>query len=107
MAESEDEIFKLRPSLNDLMQVETRGIIVSSRSNNPKYDYTNRFFAPRLGINEDPVTGSAHVCLGIYWGSVLNKTSLIGHQASKERGIVKVNLIPDRVLISGKARECE
>jgi PhzF family phenazine biosynthesis protein len=105
VAQQEKDVVNLRPDFDHLMQIETRGIIVTSRSNSPGYDYVNRFFAPRLGINEDPVTGSAHVSLGIYWGRVLNKSSLVGYQASKERGIVKVTVLKDRVLISGKVRE--
>lgn len=105
VTQKDEDVFNLHPDFSDLMQVEARGIIVTSTSGSPKYDYVNRFFAPRLGINEDPVTGSAHVSLGMYWSRVLNKSNLVGYQASSERGLIKVTVLKDRVLISGKVSE--
>jgi predicted PhzF superfamily epimerase YddE/YHI9 len=63
----------------------------------------SRFFAPAAGIDEDPVTGSAHCCLGDYWGTRLGKTELVAYQASARGGVVKVRLANDRALLSGSA----
>ena len=65
-------------------------MIVSSKSDRPEFDFISRFFAPRSGILEDPVTGSAHCCLGPYWRSVLGKNELVGYQASKRGGVVSI-----------------
>jgi predicted PhzF superfamily epimerase YddE/YHI9 len=63
----------------------------------------SRFFAPAAGINEDPVTGSAHCCLGPYWAEKLGKNELTGYQASKRGGVVKVRVGDERVYLSGQA----
>lgn len=63
----------------------------------------SRFFAPKIGVPEDPVTGSAHCCLGPYWQKKLNKAEFVAYQASERGGVLKVKVIEDRVLISGKA----
>jgi len=76
---------------------------VTSRSNDSSFDFISRFFAPRFGVNEDPVTGSAHCCLAPYWASQLNKKSLIGFQASERGGIVNMRLEDDRVILAGNA----
>jgi predicted PhzF superfamily epimerase YddE/YHI9 len=80
-----------------------RGVIVTSRSLSAGYDFVSRFFAPAVGVEEDPVTGSAHCCLGPYWGSKLGKKALIAYQASSRGGILRVGLKDDRVLIGGQA----
>ena len=79
--------------------------MVTAKSESAGYDFISRFFAPSVGVNEDPVTGSAHTVLGIYWGQVLKKKRLIGYQASKEGGIVRVEVLKDGVLLSGQAQE--
>jgi PhzF family phenazine biosynthesis protein len=96
------DVTGLRPDFNALARVETRGIIVTARADRPAYDYVNRFFAPRVGIDEDPVTGSAQIGLGLYWSRMLKKNSLTGYQASPEGGVVRVKILDDRVQISGK-----
>ena len=68
-----------------------------------RYDFVSRFFAPRSGVLEDPVTGSAHCCLGPFWGARLKKTELVAYQASTRGGVVKVSLVGDRVLLGGQA----
>ena len=72
-------------------------------SNSNGYDFVSRFFAPNAGIPEDPVTGSAHCCLGPYWSTRLNKAKLTGYQASERGGFVFVELTKKRVLLGGKA----
>ena len=68
-----------------------------------QYQFVSRFFAPRYGINEDPVTGSAHCALTPYWSGKLNKTRLSARQISKRSGYIECELKGDRVLLSGKA----
>jgi predicted PhzF superfamily epimerase YddE/YHI9 len=80
-----------------------RGVIVTSPSVSQEYDFVSRFFAPYVGVNEDPVTGSSHCCLGPYWGGRLGKHEMIGCQVSARGGIVKVRTDKDRVYISGQA----
>jgi predicted PhzF superfamily epimerase YddE/YHI9 len=82
--------------------VKTRGTIVTTRGRG-EFDFLSRFFAPGGGIDEDPVTGSAHCCLATWWADKLGKTEMTGFQASKRGGIVRVKLAGDRVLLSGQA----
>ena len=77
--------------------------MVTSISNTNGIDFVSRFFAPAYGIPEDPVTGSAHCCLGPYWTRRLNKNELTAFQASERGGFLKVRIEKDRVFISGKA----
>ena len=80
-----------------------RGVIVTARSDTPHYDFVSRFFAPGAGIDEDPVTGSAHCCLGPFWAARLGKTDLVGYQASARGGVVRVRLEGERVKLGGQA----
>lgn len=105
VADSEKAVKNLTPDFKKLQQIKTRGIIVTAKAQGKEYDFVSRFFAPAIGINEDPVTGSAHCALGPYWGAILKKNRLIGYQASREGGIVRVEVLKDRVLLSGKAQE--
>ncbi len=93
----------LKPNFFELDQIPVRGIIVTSASGDPRYDFISRFFAPRSGIPEDPVTGSAHCCLGPYWAKRLGKTKLSGYQASRRGGVVGVNVQDDHVYLTGQA----
>jgi predicted PhzF superfamily epimerase YddE/YHI9 len=68
-----------------------------------RYDFVSRFFAPTVGVNEDPVTGSAHCCLGPYWAATLGKSDLLAHQCSARGGVVRVSVRGDRVLLGGQA----
>lgn len=101
--ESEEVLRNIQPNFDLLAKLPARGIIVTSLSANPAYDFVSRFFAPASGIDEDPVTGSAHCCLGPYWQQKLNKNSLVGFQASKRGGIVKVKVNENRVFLTGQA----
>lgn len=80
-----------------------RGFIVTAASSTSEYDFVSRFFGPAVGVNEDPVTGSAHTKLAPFWGKQLRKTELIGYQASKRGGIVRVDWRESRVVLSGQA----
>jgi len=101
--ESEDVVRKLEPDIARLKRVEARGVIVTSASSTKGFDFVSRFFAPAVGVDEDPVTGSAHCCLGPYWGAKLGKTELTAYQASSRGGIVQVRLAGDRVHLGGRA----
>ncbi len=93
----------LKPNMSLLKEIETRGIIVTAKSSSPKYDFISRFFAPAAGIDEDPVTGSAHCCLAPYWAKKLEKNEFNAYQASERGGELHVKLDGDRVYLSGKA----
>ncbi len=101
--DSEKTVRELRPDHRTLKEVDTRGVIVTSLSDDPRYDFVSRFFVPGAGIDEDPVTGSAHCCLGPYWAERLGKTAMKAYQASNRGGVLKVTIDGDRVLIGGKA----
>lgn len=100
--ENESVLRNLEPDFALLKKI-CRGIAVTCRSESPGYDFISRYFAPKEGINEDPVTGSAHCCLGPYWSGKLGKNILTAYQASKRGGVVKVNVKSNRVLLSGQA----
>ena len=91
----------LRPNLSILASLPVRGIIVTSRSEQTEFDFVSRFFAPAAGINEDPVTGSAHCALGPYWQTRLGKTEFTAFQASERGGVVKLSVRTDRVILRG------
>src|SRR5262249_41627168 len=80
--DSEDDVRALTPDFQALRRLKVRGVIVTSRASGSEYDFVSRFFAPGSGIDEDPVTGSAHCCLGPYWKERLGRDDLIGYQAS-------------------------
>jgi PhzF family phenazine biosynthesis protein len=101
--ESEAAVKALAPDLGALAKLGGRGVIVTSRATTPGFEFVSRFFAPAVGVPEDPVTGSAHCALGPFWGERLGKTSLVGYQASQRGGIVRVTLAGDRVRLSGRA----
>jgi PhzF family phenazine biosynthesis protein len=101
--ESEEAVRSVRPDHSALRKIPVRGVIVTSRSNTPEYDFVSRFFAPGSGIDEDPVTGSAHCCLGPYWAKRLGKTEFTAFQASPRGGTVQIRLNGDRVILGGKA----
>jgi PhzF family phenazine biosynthesis protein len=94
---------KASPDLARLAQVEARGVILTSRGGAGDADFVSRFFAPRAGVPEDPVTGSAHCALAPYWGARLGKTEMVGRQLSARGGVVKVRLAGDRVMLVGQA----
>jgi PhzF family phenazine biosynthesis protein len=101
--ESEAIVRALKPDISALARLPVRGTIVTTRSDDPTFDFVSRFFAPAVGVAEDPVTGSAHCCLTPYWAAKLGKSELNAYQASARGGIVRVRLAGERVLLSGQA----
>jgi predicted PhzF superfamily epimerase YddE/YHI9 len=106
LCELDDEaaVRSLAPNQAALAAVEARGIMVTSRAQaGAEYDFVSRFFAPREGIPEDPVTGSAHSALAPYWAAKLGRTTLTGYQASRRGGLVRTVVQGDRVQLGGQA----
>jgi len=101
--ESEAVLRSIRPDFNLVNAIPVRGLIVTTRSDQPGIDFASRFFAPQVGVNEDPVTGSAHCFLGPYWSEKLGKTEMVGYQASRRGGLVRVRLEGDRAMLGGQA----
>lgn len=101
--EDETLVRQMQPNLGQLRSLPTRGIIVTSAGTHSDYDFVSRFFAPGSGIDEDPVTGSAHCTLAPFWGDRLHKTQFLAYQASPRGGEVRVNWEGDRVLLAGQA----
>jgi PhzF family phenazine biosynthesis protein len=99
---SEDEVRALEPDFRALRVVNARGVIVTAAGSGP-YDFVSRFFGPAVGIDEDPVTGSAHCALGPYWQQRLGKSSFLAYQASARGGVVRVDVAGDRVRLGGQA----
>ncbi|WP_370391759.1 PhzF family phenazine biosynthesis protein [uncultured Winogradskyella sp.] len=100
--ETESDIINLKPDFIEIGKLDCRGIIVTARGT--ATDFVSRFFTPQCGINEDPVTGSAHTTLTPYWTKVLNKSQLTAKQVSARGGYLKCKLLDDRVKISGQAK---
>jgi PhzF family phenazine biosynthesis protein len=101
--DAEETVRRIDPDFTLLMKIPMRGVIVTSPSASQEYDFVSRFFAPQVGVNEDPVTGSAHCCLGPYWAGRLGKKEMSGFQASTRGGTVRVRMENDRVYIGGQA----
>jgi predicted PhzF superfamily epimerase YddE/YHI9 len=101
--ENEQVLRGLEPNFSLLESISTRGFIVTCKSQDPRFDFVSRFFAPGVGIREDPVTGSAHCCLAPFWSTRLNKDTMVGYQASHRGGVVRVRVHDDRVVLGGQA----
>ena len=99
--QNEDDIKNIKPDFDKLINLEGQGLIISSKSE--QFDFVSRYFCPKYGINEDPVTGSAHTTLIPYWADKLNKTSMIAKQISKRGGVLYCTNLDERVLIGGEA----
>ncbi|HWV72348.1 MAG TPA: PhzF family phenazine biosynthesis protein [Pseudosphingobacterium sp.] len=99
--EQQEDIAALQPNLSQIAAIKARGIIVTAKGEN--HDFVSRFFAPAVGVNEDPVTGSAHTTLTPYWGRKLNKNELRAFQLSERGGEIYCRLLNDRVELIGKA----
>lgn len=98
-----ESVQKVEPNLYVIAQIEARAILITSKGFD-SFDCSSRYFAPRVGLYEDPVCGSAHCRLAYYWTNVLNKKKLLAFQASKRTGVLKVEITGDqRVKISGQA----
>ena len=96
---NEKEIKSLKPNLDKISKIQARGIIVSAKATH--VDFVSRFFAPRVGVDEDPVTGSAHTSLIPFWSKALGKTELTAIQLSQRQGFLECKHIKNRVIISG------
>lgn len=91
------------PDLGALRRVEARGVMISARAGaGSGFDFVSRFFAPRIGIDEDSVTGSAHCCLAPYWASRFGRDEMVAYQASPRTGVVRVRVAGDRVVLGGQ-----
>jgi PhzF family phenazine biosynthesis protein len=101
--ESEEALRAARPDFRALAQAPVRGVIVTSQCQSGGYDFVSRFFAPAVGIDEDPATGSAHCCLGPFWSERLSKDDLLGYQASPRGGVVRVRVGDRRMTLGGQA----
>jgi predicted PhzF superfamily epimerase YddE/YHI9 len=99
--EDEQSILAAKPDLSLLSQLDLRGVIITARGSD--FDFVIRFFAPKYGINEDPVTGSAFTQATPYWSKRLKKNNLVAKQLSKRGGEIRCQLLGQRVKISGKA----
>ena len=100
---SEAEVRGLAPDFVRLRSLPVRGIMVTSLASTPGFDFVSRFFAPGSGIDEDPVTGSAHCCLTPYWSQKLGRTSFVARQVSPRGGTLRLTLDGDRVRMRGQA----
>lgn len=103
-----DQLHALKPDFNAVAELPFRGVIVTSAADadttpKPKYDFISRFFAPAAGVNEDPVTGSAHCLLAPFWKNQLNKNEMTGFQASKRTGVVGIICETETVKLTGEA----
>ncbi|MBI3875546.1 MAG: PhzF family phenazine biosynthesis protein [Verrucomicrobia bacterium] len=101
--ESAEALRLLKPDFTRLANIPVRGVIVTAASDDTRFDFLSRFFAPASGVNEDPVTGSAHCSLGPFWQARLGKSEFTAYQASARGGVVKVRVAGDRVHLGGKA----
>ena len=98
----EDEVLNYSPELDKLAKIDTRGIILTAPSKNADRDFVSRFFAPRFGINEDPVTGSAHCSLAVLWSKKLGKSSLRAEQLSQRRGFLELGVHQEHISLIGE-----
>lgn len=101
--DGEQRLRELTPDLARLRSLPVRGVIVTSRPTTAGWDFVSRFFAPGSGIDEDPVTGSAHCCLAPYWSARLGKTTFVARQVSARGGTLRIRLDGDRVCLAGQA----
>jgi len=101
--ETEAQVRTVKPDIRQLERLPVRGVIVTGRSDSNESDFVSRFFAPRVGVDEDPVCGSAHCCLGPYWADRLGRRELVGHQVSCRGGIVRVRVDGPRIALIGQA----
>ncbi len=101
--ESETVLRAMRPDFRLMADVTDRGVMVTAVADETGFDFVSRFFAPAVGIDEDPVTGSAHCCLAPYWAERLGRQELVGYQASRRGGIVRTRVQGARVFLAGQA----
>jgi PhzF family phenazine biosynthesis protein len=101
---SQADIEAITPDFGALKLIKARGLIVTAKAKSKKIDFVSRFFGPASGINEDPVTGSAHTKLVPYWAKVLGKNEMIAEQVSARKGYLICKLVNDRVLMAGQGK---
>lgn len=101
--ETEREVREVKPDFPRLKEMSVRGVMVTSKSESEAFDFVSRFFAPGAGIDEDPVTGSAHCTLGPYWCDELGKSELVAYQASSRGGVIHIRVGEERVYLGGHA----
>jgi PhzF family phenazine biosynthesis protein len=101
--QTEQEVREAKPDFSRLKTLPVRGVIVTSRAESSDFDFVSRFFAPAVGVDEDPVTGSAHCVLAPYWAEKLGKVEMTAHQISARGGILRIAARGERVEISGQA----
>ncbi len=101
LVDDEAAVRALTPDFARLRRIDARGVIVTAPA--AEVDFVSRFFAPAVGVDEDPVTGSAHCCLCPFWAERLGRTTMVGYQASARGGLVSVTLCGDRVVLAGSA----
>ena len=97
VVDSAQRVRALEPDFAELARVPVRGVIVTGPSDDARFDFVSRFFGPAVGIDEDPVTGSAHCCLAPYWGDRLGKSGMTAFQSSQRGGVLSLRLDGDRV----------
>ncbi len=90
------------PDFKRLASVGCRGVVVTAQGDDPRFDFLSRFFAPAVGVDEDPVTGSAHCLLATHWAVRLRKSKMVGYQASSRGGVVHVEVRGERVILGGE-----
>ena len=101
--DSAEAVRSLKPDFRKLEQIPVRGVIVTAAADDARFDFVSRFFAPAVGVDEDPVCGSAHCCLAPYWAHRLGKTDLMANQVSARGGVLRLRLNDDRVILGGQA----
>jgi len=101
---SQRQVELVAPDFRRLAKAQARGIIITAKGDDEDVDFVSRFFAPQVGIDEDPVTGSAHTTLTPYWSEMLSKSKFQARQVSQRGGQLWCEIAGDRVMISGQAR---
>ncbi len=101
--ESEEIVRNLKPDFSALRALPERGVTVTSLASNDAYDFVSRYFAPWVGVDEDPVNGSSHCCLGPYWSKRLGKDVLKAYQASARGGTIYIRVKGERNFLGGQA----
>ena len=99
---SEKDIKNLQPDFSTMAELNSRGLVVSAKSS--EVDFISRCFYPQTGVNEDPVTGSAHCMLAAYWGEKLNKNKLNAYQASARGGYLQCEISKERIILGGLSK---